>query len=500
MHEAVPVMRKRRWWCGLGIGFFLLLCYFPLFLHLDSLSLRLWDESRRGVNAMEMAEGGPLLVPQFEGRPDMYGTKPPLLIWLQAAFMKVLGYNELAVRLPSALAGLLTVFLLAYFSHKHLHQPLGGCLAGLVLLTSRGYINYHGAISGDYDALLTLWLTAYSLMFFLFLESRQWRYFYWMALFIVLAGWTKGIAGLFFLPALALYALLKGRLFWLLRQPRLYISVFIVLFGIMSYYLAREQLNPGYVAAVLENEVGGRYFKAQEGQGRPFWFYFRVIHQYERFYPWQFFLPFAFIVGLWLKPLRKISGLALLIAVFFLLLISAARTKLEWYYLPVLPLLSLVVGLGLEQLYKSLAGRFSFLQQKALLAVFILALFGPPYYKTVKKVYAFEHEGWDKEKMVYRDMMRRLKEHKQYTILHPSYNGQIAFYKKKYKLRGYEISEHLLSAPPPEVQQVPAGPPDFQPAEKVLFCERAAEEALKKAHQFELLHHWRPCYFVEIKE
>lgn len=485
-------------WQWLGLALFLLLCYFPLFLHLDTLSLRLWDESRRGVNAIEMAEGGGWLAPTFEGRPDMYGTKPPLLIWLQAGFMKLLGYGELAVRLPSALAGLATVLLLVWFSRRHLQQALAGYFAGLILLTSQGYINYHGAISGDYDALLILWLTAYSLCFYLFTERREWRYLYLTSLFILLAGWTKGVAGLFFLPALGIYALWRRRLWWLLKQPRLYGCMAATLAGILAYYFLREQANPGYIAAVLDNEMGGRYLRTQEGAARPFGFYFRIINQYQRFYPWQFFLPLGIALGLWKKNLRPALGLILAISLFFLLLISLARTKHEWYYLPVLPLLSLLVGLGLEQAVRPLLEKAEGWKRHAFLAVFAFALFGAPYAQIIGKVYAFEHEGWNSEQAVYRDFMRRVEHFKAYTILHPSYNGHIAFYKKLYNLRGYDIRQHLLQAPEPHVQAAPAGPPDFEAGTVVMFCEPEARQALEVKFGLEVLEEWKGCRLVRV--
>ena len=493
-----PAANNKQWqWAGLAL--FLLLCYFPLFLHLDTLSLRLWDESRRGVSAIEMAEGGSWLTPTFEGQPDLYGTKPPLLIWLQATFMKVLGYNELAVRLPSALAGLATVLLLVWFSRRHLQRPLAGYLAGLILLTSKGYINYHGAISGDYDALLILWLTAYSLCFYLLIERQEWRYLYLTALFILLAGWTKGVAGLFFIPALGLYALWRGRLWWLLKQPRLYLCMAGALIGILAYYGLREQLNPGYIAAVLENEVGGRYLRTQEGMARPFWFYFRVVHQYERFYPWEFFLPLGILVGLWSKPLRPVAGLILMISVFFLLLISLGQTKHEWYYLPALPLLSLLIGLGLEQaIIRPVLEQAASWKSYAFLLVFIIALFGAPYTEIINKVYAFRHEGWNSEQTVYRDFMRRVDRYKAYTILHPSYNGHIAFYKKIFNLKGYNIGQQLLHAPEPRVQIVAAGPPDFAPGTIVMICEEEARLALEEKSVLEVLEEWEACRLVRV--
>lgn len=71
---------SKNWWGGIVLG---LLWFIPLFLHLDSHALQIYDEARRGVNAMEMYLHGFGLVSRYEGQADMWGIKPPLLIWIQ---------------------------------------------------------------------------------------------------------------------------------------------------------------------------------------------------------------------------------------------------------------------------------------------------------------------------------------------------------------------------------------------------------------------------------
>lgn len=116
LHSSAKKMTKTQ-----KIFLFLLFgiaCYFPLFLRLDFIGLELWDEARRGVNALEMLINGNWLVTHYDGQPEMWGTKPPFLIWCQVLCMKSLGINELAIRLPSALAALATVVVLILFSHR----------------------------------------------------------------------------------------------------------------------------------------------------------------------------------------------------------------------------------------------------------------------------------------------------------------------------------------------------------------------------------------------
>ncbi|GJM35502.1 MAG: hypothetical protein DHS20C18_45030 [Saprospiraceae bacterium] len=496
-------MPKLRFWPLLGGFLFALLCYFPLFLHLDSLSLRLWDESRRGVNALEMATNGHWLVPHFAGAPDMWGTKPPLLIWLQATFMKIVGYNELAVRLPSALAALATVFLLIWFAKRLLNRPLAGYLAGLVLLTSDIYIESHGAISGDYDTLLALWQTAYLFTFYRYLEDRQPKLLYLTGLFIFLAAFTKGIAGLFFLPALVVYAIFRKEFLPLLKNKSTYWTLLGVLIPLLGYYFLREAVNPGYLQAVWENELGGRYFEAKEGQEQPWWFYFRMIFKYELFSPWAYWIPVAFLIGFLTKKLQHITLLLALNFVLFFTLISFAKTKLTWYFMPILPGLSLLVGLLIAEVYEAVRTHLQLSRpwlRNALLMVMMLTIFTLPYSRIIQKVYVFEHEGYLKEKMDYRDFMQKIPEEKQYSILHPYYNGHVVFYQALYNLRGYQIQDKMLHAPQEGVlPENPETPPTFQQGEKVMLCETEPWQYLSSNYAWEIQREWKGCKLILVK-
>ena len=152
---------------------FLTLCCLPLFLHLDVAPLHLWDESRQAVNALEMLENGNWLVTHYQGEPDLWNTKPPLLIWLQVLCFKIFGVGVLGVRLPSALAGLATTLLLFFFCKNYLKNQLLGFCSALVLLTTQGFISNHVTRTGDYDSLLTLWTTLTVFLFFAWINSTH---------------------------------------------------------------------------------------------------------------------------------------------------------------------------------------------------------------------------------------------------------------------------------------------------------------------------------------
>src|SRR5437868_126627 len=135
MHRR-PSSRKRLYWIGGGAwaasSVFLLSA-------LGSYPIELWDESRVAVNALEMFVTGHLLVVTYGFEPDLWNTKPPLLIWLMNASMSVFGPSEWAVRLPSAVAAAGTVAVTMWFAWRLTRSVSAVVLAGALLAASRGF-------------------------------------------------------------------------------------------------------------------------------------------------------------------------------------------------------------------------------------------------------------------------------------------------------------------------------------------------------------------------
>jgi 4-amino-4-deoxy-L-arabinose transferase-like glycosyltransferase len=511
--------RRRHLLPAIFLLLFAAACYFPLFLHLDHMSLRLWDEGRRSVNAFEMAQSGNLLVTYYDGKPEMWGTKPPFLIWCQAAMMKIVGYNELAVRLPSALAALTTVVLLILFCWKVLNKPLAGFFAGLALVTTKGYVGAHVARSGDFDSLLTLWETAYLLSFFTFYrltdlaKKRKWLYI--TAGFIALAGLTKGIAGFLFLPGILLYALFFGLnqsdspVSWrgqipFLRWKHTWLAALLAIAPLLTFYLLREIFNPGYLAAVSSNEVGGRYLETQGGHFKPWYHYFEWLY-IEQFQPWLLFLPLAWVVGFSSSgALRRLVTLLLLSAVSFLFIISFGQTRIMWYMAPVYPTLSLMTGIAFEWLVDG--GRWAAgsdtkqLLRYGIIAAFVLGMFWQPYAFIIKRIYFENHPEWDWHELKYRDFMRQTADIKTYTIVHAKYNSHVTFYKKVHNLRGYHIESQALVDFDQNKFEFGKGPLAFQPGAVLMVCEQPVFAGLDTVYTYNVTRAWDTCKLLTIKE
>ena len=339
-------MAKTLWAGLLGVS---ILAAIPLFIRLDALPLFIFDEGRLANNALEMVENGNWIVTHFEGEPDLWNTKPPLMIWLQALSMKLLGADLLAVRLPAALAGFVTILALFLFANRHTGSSLASWTASLILLTTPGYITTHSTRTGDYDALLTLCSTLFLFQFFggmMEEDAARKRRRLWLAMgFFALGVLTKGIVIFLFSPGLLVFLAASRKPRALLREPHFYYATLAAAGVVALWYLGREWAQPSYLEAVVQNELGGRFLAVTEGHKGPWYFYLQNLWKSE-FLPWIGLIPlavwFAFRDPSAMR--RPLWGFLLIQSGFFLLILSLAKTKLNWYAIPVFPLLSLAAG------------------------------------------------------------------------------------------------------------------------------------------------------------
>ncbi|MBK9632165.1 MAG: glycosyltransferase family 39 protein [Saprospiraceae bacterium] len=371
----------------------------PLFSGLSVLPIRIWDESRLAINALEMLQNGNWLVTHFESKPDMWNTKPPLMIWLQVLCMKLIGPGELALRIPSAVAGAFTCIALISFIRKQTGDLFLGLMSVMVLVCSHGYIQYHGTRSGDYDALLTLWTTLSCLHFYNYTIHRSRKQLFYFFLFLTLAVLTKSISGLLFIPALIVYSLYQKTIWSMFKNRDVWLgfTFFIIIIG--GFYLLREKANPGFLKMVYENELGGRFFQVVENHGGGFWYYINNFIN-QRFREWHLICLAGIIIGLLHSDtkVKKISIYFSFLCIGYLLIISISKTKLEWYDLPLYPFLAFHSAVIINFLYKFLEN-FKWLNRNLRFNptpyLLVILIFTNPYRKILDKTWAPREYKWD---------------------------------------------------------------------------------------------------------
>jgi 4-amino-4-deoxy-L-arabinose transferase-like glycosyltransferase len=347
-------MRARRWvvaglWLDLAaLGGLALAAAAILIWRYDAWPLQLWDESRNANNALEIALHGRWLVPTFDGVPDHWNTKPPLLIWLMAAGMKLGLPPLLAIRLPSWIAAYGALGMVWSALRFGLKDRAAAAIGGALLLASLAYVGPHAARTGDFDALESLFVTGYVLCGWRVFEDQR-RRLAWLAGaagLAVLAVLTKGVAGLLATPGLLVLAALRWRTgLVLVRDARVWALAATAIGLCAGYYLLREQLDPGYLRAVLANEIGGRFSAVTENHKGPWYYYLQILA--GGFEPG---LPLLASVAVTLRGgdarRRSLALAGLLCGLSLLLVLSTAQSKLDWYVTPMIPLFALAAAVG----------------------------------------------------------------------------------------------------------------------------------------------------------
>lgn len=471
----------------------LLATCFPLAFDLGRAPLQTWDEARQAVNAFEMLHaGGQWLVTTFAHHPDLWNTKPPLLIWLQALSMAVFGPTPLAVRLPTLLATVGTVGLL-YAAGRRLGRPGLGLLAGALLVTMPGYLGPHVGRSGDYDALLCLAVLAQLLATFAYAETGRARYLALAEAAVSAAVLTKGVAGLLGLPSLGVYLLLRGRLLPTLRRPAFWLAGVGALVAPVLYYLLRERALPGYWAAVWANEVGGRYANTISAVPRPPLYHVRnLVHQA---WPWGLLLPLAGLLAAGpATASRRLGGLLALFLGNWLLVISLARTKLEWYTAPMLPPLALLLALALGAAYEWARGRWLGQRPALLAGALAVGLVALPYGLTIRRI-VLDRRGdlaWGglNSYNSYLGGYRPARLPAQLLVYYPiTYYGGLQFYQEVQARRGLAVARCSTDS-------LPA---NLAPGSRILVCLPHLRARLRQRYRVRLLDQREVCTLYEVQ-
>jgi 4-amino-4-deoxy-L-arabinose transferase-like glycosyltransferase len=297
-----------------------------------------------------------------------YLEKAPLLYWGMAASYKVFGVHDWAARLPLIL-GMLWLSLATYSLGKRAMGEQAGFWAGVVISLSIGPYLFTRILIPD--MLIGLWLTV-GLDFFLRTldEEPPSRLSCWgFAAAAALNVLTKGLIGIVFPAVIAgIFLLLTGKSKHFLRM-RL-VSSALVFLAIAA---------PWHIAAAIANPAAG--------QARGFlWFYFvnehflrylgkRIPHDYDTvpllvfwgllfvwLFPWSAFLVQSLKAVLhrrreWRNGLDRRERALLLCAIWaaVILLFFSFSTRQEYYAVPALPALALLIGGWLQQEDESLA-------------------------------------------------------------------------------------------------------------------------------------------------
>ncbi len=357
----------------------------------------------------QMLITGDWITPFFNGETRF--DKPALIYWCQAIAYAIIGVNEWAVRLPSAIAafgliclGFYTVqwYLAKQDELEQVSRPTRRYLtafvaAALMALNAETII---WARTGVSDMLLTGCIASALLCFFLgyagkggngeqgagsreqgvgeeellIIDQRptpnaqspmpnaQFLNKWYLAFYVLIAGaiLTKGPVGIV-LPGLivGVFLLYLGKLREVLREMRLLVGMLIIIgLSVPWYALVIWRNGWNYINAFFGYHNLERFTEVVNGHSAPWYFYFLIV--LVGFAPYSVYLPVAIVrLKFWQRShwrsLERFQQFGLFAWFWFASIFSffsIAVTKLPSYVLPLMPAAAILVALLWSDLFQ----------------------------------------------------------------------------------------------------------------------------------------------------
>ena len=350
------------------------------------------DEPRFTLVAKQMIESGDWLFPH-RGT-ELYSDKPPMLMWLEAAFYTVFREWRIAFLLPSLLAALGTLWCV-YDLGRRLWTRKAGLYAAWALLFALQFT--YQSKKAQIDPLVTFFITLanYGLLRHL-LQGPNWKLWAlgWFA--AGLGTITKGVGGLallMILPAAVASLMHWPRVRLHARDWRFWIGPLAFVFAVALWLVpmvtaALSQDNPEYRAYlndILFRQTAGRYAKSWD-HAQPV--YYHLVVMATAWLPTAFALIWA--LPAWRTRLRRRDARYLLPLAWWLLIVvffSIPSGKRDVYILPALPMMCLALGPLLPGIVRKLWAKRIAFGFAAALGVLLLGAglamwFGEPKFET----------------------------------------------------------------------------------------------------------------------
>ncbi|HEY9622685.1 MAG TPA: glycosyltransferase family 39 protein [Crinalium sp.] len=334
----------------------LLLCVALFFWQLDGYSLFNITEAKQAEIARQIWVRHDWITPVYNG--DTYFDKPILLHWLIALGFPVVGLNEWAVRLPSALSAS-ALILGTYFFTAQFATQRTALLAATILAANP--LTFALGRTGQHDMLMVCFMTgALYCWYWAYSTGTHWRYLAFFAL-LGLAVFAKGPLALVLCGlAIALFLLAVGQCkAQLIATPWL---PGLLIFGSITlpWYILVIWANGWEFAsnAFLYNNVD-RFVSPNLNQVGPWYYYLPLL--IIGFFPWIGLFPATWSTlrnrWAWLRlrywrhraPVQQINLFMVIWVLVVVLFMSASATKLPWYIYPSFPAIAYLCAQAWEQ-------------------------------------------------------------------------------------------------------------------------------------------------------
>ena len=338
-----------------------------------------WDEGIYAEVSREML-GSSWLVPHWNAH--LWLEKPPLMLWITAAFFKLFGVTEFWARAGSTFSGIAIVALLHTWLART-RDLASAWLSSIILLATFGFL--HICHVGEMDTLLSLG-TVLALIGLsqIQVEDRNGWYLFWIGFSIALM--TKGAASIT-IPLTAFLVSILQR--WKLRQFGI---PFVLGFGVFAaavvpwHWQMFTRFGHEFVAQYLGLHVIARATQQIEGHRTHWWFYGVVLIASAP--PFFLLYPAAIFRGFRRPTLQPWAIFAVITLAFF----TVIQTRLPHYIAPAYPALAVLTAVYVADWLKAHSSR-STLLRPALIAAAIWAISIIATHSTLKSLHSADLAG-----------------------------------------------------------------------------------------------------------
>ena len=230
-----------------------------LFLnHLGTSPLENWDEAFYADGIRAMVRSHNFIIPSWNQA--VFVDKPPLYYWFGSISVSLFGLSEWAIRLPSVLAAIITVYLCGWYMWRRF--GIVPALVTLMVLISNGLYIYRSR-GANLDAVATLWIV----VSFLLIQQKS-RYMpIWFGLCIGLLYLTKASLSYYLIPIFIAHTLNSYMHHKPINEYAKFVLVQITLFFISAAVLPILWLTSAYYANGL-SFVSYFLFSSDQGTAR----------------------------------------------------------------------------------------------------------------------------------------------------------------------------------------------------------------------------------------
>ncbi len=324
----------------------IVICGLSFFMRLDVKSPPTIMEARNFITAREMVEKGNWLIPTLNDHIRI--RKPPLPTWITAGSLWLFDKtnNLYALRLPAAFMGVLAIVFLFGFTRDLTGSSQQSFYAAAILATSFLFVDE--ARTGTWDIYSTVFMLGGIWFLWKALNVSGLLYWFVAGVFMALAFMSKGPVAHYamLLPFVFGALFVRKQLKFSLAGLLVMVITMVILSGLWPLYLYLE--IPDIALKIADEESNAWIDK----HNRPVWFY---LHFPLFTGVWLVLLLWTFIHHRKIRESLKRKDFIFVLGWFVsgLILLSIIPEKKERYFLPMIPVLAMLMSYSINYLIEA---------------------------------------------------------------------------------------------------------------------------------------------------